>query len=173
MAAASNNVDNSVDFNVINDDSRSDWLNLQNDYNLDDNSTYANDEPAVSVSCMNFTGKNMSDKISDEEGGQAPVMPEYHLISLAIIMGEHDDLISNTLLVHHSLLKYSMRSKGNDVDKAISYNTIRCKLRQIGIHNIIGYFCEQNNRAINLCVNNANLPVIAPSTFVMIDNKII
>lgn len=65
---------NSVNFNIVND-SPSNWLNLQDDYDIDKGSTYANDEPIVIFSCMTYIGQGWSDKISNGEDTQASVAP--------------------------------------------------------------------------------------------------
>ena len=86
VAVASDNVNNSIDFNIVNNSS-AEWLHLQNDYDLDKYGTYDNDETAVAFSYMTFIGQGWSNRISDEEDNQAPVLPGCHLDFFSCYLG--------------------------------------------------------------------------------------
>ena len=55
VPAASDNVDNSIDSDILNN-SPYDWLNLQTDYDLDKEGTYDNNKTVDAFSCMTFVG---------------------------------------------------------------------------------------------------------------------
>lgn len=102
IATTSNNINHCIN-----------WPNLQDDYNLDDDGIYANDEPVVEFVNINFVGQGVSNKISDKETKQAPVVSRHplHLDLFSCYHGKHDYLISNSLLLNYSLLRLSMRIK--------------------------------------------------------------
>ena len=114
------NVDNGTDSDIV-DSSPSDWLDLQNYYNLDGNSIYDNDEHVVAFSYMTFTGPAWSDEINNEEVNQVPVEPVRPLDFFCGFQGQHDDHISGIQLFHHSLLKFSLRTKRDNANKAIEH----------------------------------------------------
>ena len=61
----------------------------------------------------------------------------------------HNDHISDTNFLGHAILKASISIKQQDHNKAIvHYDAIRCKFRQIGIHNVIDYNQQRKNHNI-------------------------
>ena len=77
----------------------------------------------------------------------------------------NDDPISNIQILHHALLKSSMRKKRGDVENSIKhYDALCCKFQQIGVHNSTDYFQFYNSKSLQLLLSSSGLPMIYQST---------
>ena len=86
----------------------------------------------------------------------------------------NNDHISATNFLRYAILKASMTLKQQDHNKAIEhYDAIRCKFRQIGIHNVIDYNLQRKNHTINSLLIRSKLFTLHSYIFALIDSEIL
>ena len=86
----------------------------------------------------------------------------------------NDDPISNTQVLYHALLKFSMRKKRGEVDNSIKhYDALQCKFQRIGLHSSTNYFQLDSSKSLQLLLSNSNLPMVYQSTIDSINLKLI
>ena len=84
------------------------------------------------------------------------------------------DLISNTQVLNHALLRSSMKRKKDHVENFIEhYDALGCKFREIGIYNLVEYSMVRALGSINLWLSNSKLPQLFTSTINFINEEII
>ena len=110
-------------------------------------------------------------------GGNPSINPNFFHGTLNNSLGwpyTNDDLISETQVLIHGLLKSLMRIKKDNVDNPIEhYNALWCKFQQIGVHNSSNYFHLDSNESLQLLLASYGLPIIYQSTINSINLELI
>ena len=153
------------------------------DYNLDDDSVFDNDKigKEEGFCCMTVTNSwdpHMENNYEDDNiflqhgvfdtGGNPSIHPNFFHGTLNNSIGllyTTNNPISKTNVLHHALLKYSLRIHRGDIMKSIEhYNAFWCKFQQIGIHNSTDYFNLDSSSSLQLLLTSHGLLLLYQST---------
>lgn len=120
------------------------WLNFQSEYVLNADDTYNNDDADVSqgLFCTTMTREALEEQynydgillwpgVFDDVGVTSSIYPNFFNGTIIDSHGcpyINDDQISNTQMLPHTILQFSMSIKNSNIDKSIDhYDALCCK----------------------------------------------
>ena len=153
------------------------------DYDLDNDGVFDNDDTSQGEGyiCMTLTDTWFPCEENEwrddnvillpgvfDIGGNQSIHPDFFNCTLNDSFGHpyiNDDTISNTQVLHNTLLKSPMRIKIGNIDNSIEhYDALRCKFERIGIHASTNYFHFDSNKFLQLLLSSFGPPLIYQST---------
>ena len=181
--------DDDDDDDVDNDRGDFDWF--CSDYDLDDDGVFDNNEigEREGFCCMTVT-KSWDPQVDDYKennillqhgafatGGNPIIHPNYFHGTLNNSIGQpytNEGPFSKTNVLHHALLKSSLRIHRGDIMKSIEhYDALWWKFQRIRIHNSTDYFNLDSSSFLQLLLTSQGLSLLYSSTIESIKLELI
>ena len=174
------------------DDEPSDFDEFRSEYDLDGDGVFDNDDTSEGEGfcCITVTDSwdpqvdinYNDDAILLQHGvfdtvGNPSIHPNFFNDTLNNSIGRpyiNKDPISETKILHHALLKSSLRIHRGDIMKSIEhYDALRCKFQRKGIYNSTDYFNLDSSNSLQLLLSSHDFSMLYPSIIDSINLELI